>query len=117
MKLDPATGLLWTAQYGGRGSQVPGAFAVDAVGNIYLTGGDGGDVLTVNFVAPDARAPFLRGESNGDGAVDMSDAMSYFPHLSQPVSLIFASEFRSQWHRHLRSAGRIAARVTLVPDR
>lgn len=63
VKLDPLGNVLWSKQFGGASSQKPWALAVDAVGNVVVTGGfagttdfgngpvtaNGGDIFLVKF--------------------------------------------------------------------
>lgn len=81
IRLDPEGNLRSRVRYAGpgNGDDVPTKLVIDGAGSAIVTGYSQGlqtghDFVTVKHVlTPDA--PFLRGDANGDGAVNLSDAI------------------------------------------
>jgi uncharacterized delta-60 repeat protein len=84
VKYSAAGDELWVRRYDGpgSGSDEASAVAVDDSLNVYVTGyswGDGtaGDYATIKYV----QAWFLRGDCNGDGTIDLGDAVYLLNYL------------------------------------
>ena len=77
LKYDPTGSLAWSAIrrdeiFGGGGAT---AIALDAKGNVHVTGTGGGDFLTVKYAQPLPQR-FVRGDCDGDGrTVGVTDAV------------------------------------------
>jgi hypothetical protein len=69
IKYYPNGDTAWVKRYGGPGTGDDRAYdiAVDGTGNIYVTGGSGGEYATIKYVQ------FLRGNVNGDGNISLVD--------------------------------------------
>ncbi len=94
VKYDPDGSQLWTARYNGTGDSQDFANEVvtDGAGNVYVTGkatgsGTSLDYVTIKYVEYDA----IRGDANGDGLIDLTDAICLLNYLfkgdSPPVPL------------------------------
>jgi uncharacterized delta-60 repeat protein len=92
IKYYPNGDTAWVKGYEGPGTTYDQAYAiaVDGSGNIYVTGGSGGDYLTIKY------AQFLCGDCNQDGVVDVGDVVYLINYLFRsgplPVPILHAGD-------------------------